>query len=96
MCHTPSGGLCIACARLTAKGEPQTRDDFIAAFPERDGVSVYACALFVYDLRDGMTYILGETSSHIWNVVKPQTHLVLSVLYTGDDRNEAIRIRDGQ
>lgn len=68
---------------------PQTAQEFIAQYPARPGMSVYACTLLLQVGNE--TYALGETSAWVWLQVRRRQSKVLNVLYAGDDRNEAIR-----
>jgi len=66
---------------------PQNAAEFIEQFPERPGISVYACTL---RFDDGVeTYALGETSAWVWQQVPRRRAKVLAVIYAGDDRNRA-------
>ncbi|MEW6287078.1 MAG: hypothetical protein AB1509_12710 [Chloroflexota bacterium] len=68
---------------------PQTAEEFAALYPERPGVSVYACALLIQ--AGGETYAVGETSAWVWEQLRRRPQVkVLAVLYAGNDRNAAL------
>ncbi len=71
---------------------PKTEQEFIERYPQRPGMSVYACTLLIKSF--GETYALGETSPWVWDQVKYRQSEVLAVLYAGEDRNKAIRIAE--
>lgn len=79
----------LECLRPTP---PQTVEEFIERYPERPGISVYACTLLLESA--GETYALGETSAWMWSQVKHRQARVLAVLYAGGNRNKAIRIAE--
>lgn len=79
----------LACRR---PDPPKNEQEFIERYPQRPGMSVYACTLLLRSA--GITYALGETSLWVWYQVRYRQAEVLAVLYAGNDRNKAIRIAE--
>jgi hypothetical protein len=79
----------LACLR---PDPPKNEQEFIERYPQRPGMSVYACTLLLRSA--GITYALGETSLWVWYQVRYRQAEVLAVLYAGNDRNKAIRIAE--
>ncbi len=76
---------------LEENSVPQTVEEFISLYPEKPGMSVYACTVLV---QGEETFALGETSIWVWQQIKERGLQVLAILYAGQDRNEAIRLQD--